>query len=368
MRVLCVIDSLGSGGAQRQMVNLACGLKANGHLVEILVYQPRHDHFLPYLRHAGIPVHRVSKPNGFSPRVPLAIARLLRTGRFDTIVSFLHSSNIYAIIARLICCGPVRLLVSERSSYLANKQPLGTLIRYACYICASVVVANSESHSRYLRGYPWLRSKVRTVRNGYDLGQFNHVRCMQSARPLTFLVVGRISAVKNGETLVKALARFYRRNGYVPKVNWAGRQDQDAASLRSRNRVDEYLREHPHIAGAWRWLDVRQDVPQLLAECHALLHVSLYEGLPNAICEAFIAGRPVIASAVCDHPLLVEDGVRGFLCDPQCPESICLAMERFAALSGDLQAHMGCEARRYAEEHLSLNQMVTGFEKAILGA
>ena len=38
MKLLCVIDSIGSGGAQRQLVSIAKGIKAKGHCVSFLVY------------------------------------------------------------------------------------------------------------------------------------------------------------------------------------------------------------------------------------------------------------------------------------------------------------------------------------------
>ncbi|CDS91584.1 hypothetical protein BN1088_1400001 [Sphingobacterium sp. PM2-P1-29] len=38
MRVLCVIDSLGSGGAQKQLVEIGKGLKEDGYEVEFLIY------------------------------------------------------------------------------------------------------------------------------------------------------------------------------------------------------------------------------------------------------------------------------------------------------------------------------------------
>jgi len=56
MKLLFVIDNLGSGGAQRQMINLARELKTRGHHVEFFVYYP-HDHYLPLLDEVGIPVH-----------------------------------------------------------------------------------------------------------------------------------------------------------------------------------------------------------------------------------------------------------------------------------------------------------------------
>ena len=42
MKILCVIDSLGSGGAQRQLVQLAIGLKNKGVDVSFLMYHNIH--------------------------------------------------------------------------------------------------------------------------------------------------------------------------------------------------------------------------------------------------------------------------------------------------------------------------------------
>jgi len=50
-----------------------------------------------------------------------------------------------------------------------------------------------------------------------------------------------------------------------------------------------------------------------MVEHDAFVHPSFYEGMPNVVCEALAAGLPVLVSDVCDHPLLVEKGVQGFL-------------------------------------------------------
>ena len=48
-----------------------------------------------------------------------------------------------------------------------------------------------------------------------------------------------------------------------------------------------------------------------------LLLTSLSEGMPNAILEAMLAGRPVVATAVGGVAEVVQDGVTGFLVPPR---------------------------------------------------
>ena len=57
MKILLVIDSLGSGGAQRQIVNLAKGLKKNGHIVEIFIYDNSNNFFHDDIINSNIIVH-----------------------------------------------------------------------------------------------------------------------------------------------------------------------------------------------------------------------------------------------------------------------------------------------------------------------
>ena len=50
-------------------------------------------------------------------------------------------------------------------------------------------------------------------------------------------------------------------------------------------RVDELLESSPEIRRHWHWLDVEADVRALLQRYDALIHPSLYEGLPNVVAQ-----------------------------------------------------------------------------------
>lgn len=366
MRILCVIDSLGSGGAQRQLTNLACGLQGSGHQVEVLVYRSQGSYYRPQVEAAGIPIHVVDKGAGFSWKVPRAIAALLRAEPIDAVISYLDSSNIYAALGVLLSRRSVHLIVSERTSYLAENNTIAAFIRRVLYARATWVVANSYSQAAYVRRYPWLRRRVVVILNGYPLSSTVTSDLGRLGRDIRILVLGRVGAPeKNGCRILQALLLFQQRHGYVPTVSWAGRQEPSPRGLAIRAELDRFLLEHPEIQARWHWLGEREDVEQLLISHDALLHVSLFEGLPNAICEAFWAARPVVASSVCDHPRLVPDGIRGFLCDPRLPESICHALERLVALSPGERGVAGRNARTYAEQHLSIARLVTQYEQLL---
>ena len=64
---------------------------------------------------------------------------------------------------------------------------------------------------------------------------------------------------------------------------------------------------------------------------------SRFEGLPLAIVEAMLCGRPVIATDVAGHSEVIEDGVTGFLAHAPTSASLMEAMERFWVRRDDAQ-------------------------------
>ena len=360
MKILCVIDSLGSGGAQRQMVNLVCGFKSKGHDVEILIYHPEIDFFRHEVEKAGVPIHEVSKKKGFSLRVVAKLLSLIKSNRFSVIISFLDAPNIYCELAKAISISNVNLIVSERGCCISSPSRINRLP----HILANKVVANSFSHAKWLRSSMFLKNKIKVIYNGYFIKKHSGETQSSANGNFRFLVIGRIDEGKNGLRLIQALIESHNNFGISPTVSWIGSQPTDTKSLKVRQQMDKLLLQNPSVK--WEWLGERSDIQCQLISCDALIHISLHEGLPNVVCEAFIAGRPVIASNVCEHPLLVEDGVRGLLCDPLSPESISNSINRFVNLASVERKLLGDNARQYAEEYLTAERMVTDYESLFL--
>jgi glycosyltransferase involved in cell wall biosynthesis len=85
-------------------------------------------------------------------------------------------------------------------------------------------------------------------------------------------------------------------------------------------------------------------VEDIWAENHVLVMPSRLEGLPLAMVEAMLCGRPVVATDVAGHSEILEDGVSGFLADAPTVKSVAEALERLwdrrheLKLMGDIAA------------------------------
>ncbi len=92
-------------------------------------------------------------------------------------------------------------------------------------------------------------------------------------------------------------------------------------------------------------------VEGIWAENHALVMPSRYEGLPLAIVEAMLCGRPVLATDVGGNAEINEDDVTGFIADSANLRSVSAALERLWDRRDELEI-MGRNAARAVRAHV----------------
>ena len=159
MKILCFIDSLGAGGAQRQIVTLATLLRSKGYDTSVCTYHDL-DFYKQYLDDNNV-------PNTIIQGVSRGFMRILRVRSYfkkenpDCVIAYQESPSILACIARLMGC-KYHLIVSERNT----TQIIGwnERIRFQLYRIADAVVPNSFTQAYYLeKHYPWMKKKIHTI-------------------------------------------------------------------------------------------------------------------------------------------------------------------------------------------------------------
>ena len=90
-------------------------------------------------------------------------------------------------------------------------------------------------------------------------------------------------------------------------------------------------------------------VEDIWASNHVLVMPSRFEGLPLAMVEAMLCGRPVIATDVAGHREIVQDGVTGFLAAAPTTTSFMVALERFWESRAEAEAMGRAGAHRIRE-------------------
>jgi glycosyltransferase involved in cell wall biosynthesis len=123
---------------------------------------------------------------------------------------------------------------------------------------------------------------------------------------------------KGHELLIQVLERPQWRARNI-HVTLAGSGPYERAL---RKTVDNLKLTNVHFAG------FVEDIEELWSHHHALVLPSRFEGLPLALVEAMLCGRPAIVTDVAGHRELVRDGVNGFLAEAPTVDLLDEAMNR----------------------------------------
>lgn len=173
-----------------------------------------------------------------------------------------------------------------------------------------------------------------------------------------FLFVGRLTANKGLETLMKAWV-----GSDMPALRIAG--SGDLAST-----VEEFARRHPSVEylGALS----RDQVLHQMQRSTALLFPSLwFENQPLTILEAFASGLPVIASRLGAMPELIREGQTGLLFAPDDGDDLA-ARVRWSVSHPQEIEEMSAQVRDVYQNEFSaqqsLNTLLTLYEVALARA
>ena len=363
MKILFVIDSLGSGGAQRKLITLANHLCISHH-VSIFLYNPKSNFFrgLLSLEISVFEVERYGKV-GFDFKILKILRKHIKKN--DVVISFLPTANIYCSLVKMTFLKAAHIacefsLVNKKESKF--RRLLANLANYL----SQHVITNSHTQANYIRTLPGMKKKISTIWSGVN--EYSYMpRTLKNSEKLFFVVIGRVAYPKNGLRLLQALNIFNERNKFVPRVIWVGKDDTSSElSILMKQQMVSYLDHNPNISNKFSFAGEKEDVHSLYATADALLLPSIYEGLPTVICEAMFSGCPTIASRVSDNEkILGSNQERGFLCDPFSPIDICLAIERRIKISEKDLRKMTDNASAFARKHFLISKMVHGYEKII---
>ena len=366
MKILIILDSFGSGGAQKLAVNLASGFINKNHEVHIFRYDDKSNFFEPEINSLGIKVIQPKKINVNKILRGIKIIRSIRNSlienKYDGIISFLHIPSFYSSIAKIgIYKG--KLVVCELSSSLAPVRLHTKILFFIACILSNKVVANSHSEAKIIGSRFMLLGKTHSIYNGLNISKTKNDIAIKK-KEKTILIIARVAYPKNGLNLLKGILCFYKKNGWAPQIDWFGRFDNDSKSSKMQNQMNDLISKNQILKDKFEFKGETKNVSLLYNSYEALLLPSIYEGLPLVICESMINKCLVLASNVCDHPKILSEN-RGIIFDPTDPYSISNAIEDLFNLSKTQKKTMEEKSFNFCSKKLFNRKMTDSFEEII---
>ncbi|MGO1971706.1 MAG: glycosyltransferase family 4 protein [Propionibacteriaceae bacterium] len=166
--------------------------------------------------------------------------------------------------------------------------------------------------------------------------------------PLRLAVVGRLSPRKAPHVAIAATG-ILRAAGHPVELEIAG-SAADGYSWYEQELVDQAAAAE--LGGAVTFSGYAAPIWPVLDRVDVVLAPSLREPFGNAVVEAQLACRPVVASAALGHLETVADGETGLLVRPDDAEAMAAAVERLIA-DPQFADELAAEARDRARQRFS---------------
>lgn len=338
MKILQVIYSLSSGGAERFTVELSNSLAASGHDVTLCVIRDLdvvENRFYRPLLNDNVALVELKIHPGLSLAYWIRLARVI--SRIDPDIVHCHLEGVGSYMIGIRWMFPKkRFIQTIHNDAKAQSQSLldylTKKIAYKLNYIEAVTISGATTRSFVdFYGCP---PKAEIYNGRSALEKSPMYACVaeelsalkRNSDDLIFLHAGRCATQKNQEMLVSVFQRLIREGEHVVLIILGSGFDSEMGqSLRAR------LTEGIYILGA------RSNIGDYFFVADAFCLTSHYEGLPITVLEALCCGCPSICTPVGGIVDVIEDGVTGFLSDSTAEESYYAAVRRFIRLRGGLK-------------------------------
>jgi len=358
-KIFFLLDSLNIGGTEVQAVELAIRLDPEHYEVTLGCLRASGP-LLDRLKGSSVSVCEFYPKGGFDSVHGIyqmfRLAAFLRRGHYQ----IMHAHDLYANVLGIPAAAIARVPV-----IISSQRDLGHLDLYKNWRrvwlrrlqkLSTAVLTNSRAvREAVLAENHFAPGKVRVIHNGVDLGKF--VQRLQDRSWLApagtdekwIVLVGNMHGdVKGHATLIAAAESVLRE---FPNVRLLVAGD----GQRRKDFEDQVARLG--IAGNFRFLGRRDDVPRILACCDIGVLPSKAEGLPNAVLEYLAAGLPTIASRVGGNVEIIEDGKTGLLVPAEDSPALAEAILRLLR-NPQLAAELGKNGHDFVAAEFSFQRLI----------
>lgn len=303
-RILFLISTLDTGGAQRAFANMSltlpegweCDFLLNSR--ENIAYDYKGKVFDLGIRPPKDTTNLIYLTRVFIKRL-IKLRELKRTGDYCACISGLTSSNMANAITRVKDCLGVTSIRNHTGAKLKNdksfKGRLETLsVKLFLKLTDATVCVSENARLDLIENYGAKADKAFTVYNGYPLEEISK----RASEPLSeeeerlfegriLVNVGRLGRQKNQAALIRVFKLVCDR---IP--------DAKLIILGEGSREEElrFLATELGLEDRVIFWGFEKNPYRVISRCDCFVMPSLFEGFPNALAESLCLGIPVVSS------------------------------------------------------------------------
>ncbi len=350
MRIIQLIHNIGSGGAERFVVNLANCLEEKGYEVEVCILLDgsiREYAFLKQFLNHGVTFHSFNFTPGFSFKKLLEVDSYIRSRQPDVV--HCHLNVIPYIFPLAFRNRRIRFVhtihnVAEKAIGIKIQYGLNSFF-YRKHLILPVTISqrcqDSFKKLYHLDNVPAIDNGCTIVSPSVSYVQVgDEINKIKDGKDIpVFIHVARFAFQKNQDLLIDVFNKLAEeRQDFVLLIIGDGFQKENAEELRKR------------ACGKIHFCGEKANVGDYLLHSDAFCLTSFYEGLPLSLLEALSAGITPICTPVGGIPDVIKDGLTGYLSDGIDTSSYLAAIHRFLKCRIDPEM-----LKLHFKEHFSMN-------------
>jgi glycosyltransferase involved in cell wall biosynthesis len=301
MKVLQVINSLDTGGAEKQLIELIPKFIAVGLEVDLILLNDMDFPLKKLLvKNSAVKVIGIGKGNLYNPFLVFRMIPFLK--KYDIIHVHLFPSLYWVAISKMLSASKPVLIYTEHNTSNRRRNRLLSFLDRMIYKRYKKIITISDEVDHLLKQHlKFDDSKFSLIKNGLDIEKIYNVEpnelsdIVKNKSDRIIVQVASFTKQKDQQTLIRA----------IPKINFPvsvlmigkGPTLNECKQLSREIGVEEKV----------HFLGIRMDVPALLKASDIVVLSSHYEGLSLSSIEGLASGKPFVAS---DAPGL-KDIVKG---------------------------------------------------------
>jgi L-malate glycosyltransferase len=363
IRILHVIETLETGGAERVLASIVNGLPRDSFSSFVCCTKNTGSVAKDISNVAG-PIIELHRNSGNSYKTACLMAAVLRKLRIDLVHGHNWSTFCETVLGGYIAGtktivntihglqAPSPVTARESAKRLVRTAAERVLARLSNQICS----VSNKVREDVLRSTSLSPNKVTVVYNGIDIPAGEPVASPSADETgvrhpeLVLCWAGRMAPVKHLSLLLEAVALI---NDRIPLTLILVGDGPERTPLESK--VKEL-----RINNSVNFVGYSHEVNRWLRSADIFVMPSHYEGFSVALLEAMAAGLPVIATAVGGNPEIVLNGCTGILVPPNDPSSLAAAILDLHHHS-DNRRKMGTAGRDRVSSEFSMDRMVSQY-------
>lgn len=321
MKIVIVFHNLSFGGIQRVIAELATGLAAAGHDLEILL--TGQDGSTAYevvpsvrVRALGITRPTVGSIDSVAANLTrvIALRRAIADAKPDVVIAHEWRTNILVVLATRATGRHV--VITEHSDPVHSSVPaVWRCLRRLIYPLADRLVSVSHGVDRH---FAWLPPDRRRVITNPIPRTWPAPTLAYGDRPNLIVGMGRLVPQKGFDLLIDAFSMCTRTFPDWRLEIWGDGPERQ----RLQSRITELGVKH-----RVRLCGVTDRPDEVLGRAALFVLSSRFEGFGNVLVEALAMGTPVVAADCPFGPSeIVRPGVDGLLVHPECVDALSRAM------------------------------------------